>query len=86
MSTFTPGPVVTVGALNVGDTIFLRSRKVQDGLPVPTHPATVATVTPLADGRVRVAVRSANADTSAPARLIGDLPASREFRSAVAAV
>ena len=40
MPNYTPGTVVTVGALQIGDTIFLRERQTV-GLPVPTHPATV---------------------------------------------
>ncbi|MEV8265646.1 hypothetical protein AB0P00_15995 [Microbacterium sp. NPDC077057] len=86
MSNFNPGPVVTVGALNVGDTVYLRTRRMQDGLPVPTHPVTVADVEPYADGRVQVTVRAANADASGPTKSLGRLPATREFRSAVAAV
>jgi len=81
---FNPGPVVTVGALEVGDTVFLRARTTSPGLPIPTHPAVVTEVTPTIDGRVRVCVRNANADQSVVARLLGDLPATREFRSAVA--
>jgi len=84
MSKFNPGALVTVGTLEVGDTIFLRERRVQEGLPIPTHPVTVTELVPFADGRVQVAVRNANADSSVPARLIGQLPAAREFRSAVA--
>lgn len=86
MSTqYTPGAVVTVGTLEVGDTIFLRQRANSPGLPVPTHPATVTSLVPFADGRVQVTVQPANSD-SAPERLLGQLPATREFRSAVAAV
>ncbi|MGN7964912.1 hypothetical protein ACTJKK_02420 [Microbacterium sp. 22179] len=83
MSKFNPSSVVTVGALEVGDTIFLRERRVQAGLPIPTHPVIVTELVPFADGRVQVAVRNTNAASSVPARFIGYLPASREFRRAV---
>lgn len=84
MSTkFAPGAVVTVGALEIGDTIFLRHRTNSPGLPVPIQPATVTAVTPLPDGRVRVAVRNAVSSEVVPSRLLGDLPATREFRRAV---
>lgn len=85
MSKFNPGAVVTVGALEVGDTVFLRERRNAPGLPIPTHAATVTELVPLADGRVRVYVRNANSGESVPPRLLGDLPATREFRAAVAA-
>ena len=86
MSTqYTPGAVVTVGTLEVGDTIFLRPRTSSTGLPVPTHPATVTGLVPFADGRVQVTVQPANS-ASAPTRMLGHLPATREFRSAVATV
>lgn len=78
---YTPGEVVTVGDLEVGDTVFLRQRTTV-GQPVPTHPATVTALEPTSDGRVAVSVRSANAaDTSA--RLLGSLPVAREFRRVV---
>lgn len=87
MSTqYTPGAVVTVGTLEVGDTIFLRQRTNSPGLPVPTHPATVTSLVPFADGRVQVTVRPANSDSSVPERLLGQLPATREFRRAVPVV
>lgn len=83
MSTFNPGPVVTVGDLEVNDVIFLRERRNAPGLPVPTHPARVTAVIPLADGRVSVEVRNPGAGGGVPTRRLGELPASREFRSAV---
>lgn len=85
MSNYTPGAVVTVGDLEVGDTIFQRQRKNATGLPEPTAPITVTALTPIPNGRVRVYVRNANSPSHVPARLLGDLPATREFRSAVAA-
>ena len=81
MSNYTPGTVVTVGALTVGDTIFLRERQTV-GLPVPTHPATVVELIPLATGHVQVYVKSAPT-SAAEARLLGQLPVTREFRRAV---
>ncbi|WP_308491297.1 hypothetical protein [Microbacterium terrisoli] len=85
MSTqYTPGAVVTVGTLEVGNTIFLRERR-GVGVPVPITPATVTALTPLPDGRVRVHVRNVNGAASVPAASLGDLPVSREFRLAVAA-
>ena len=81
MPNYTPGTVVTVGALQIGDTIFLRERQTV-GLPVPTHPATVVELTPLPDGRVQVRVKSAPT-SAAEARLLGQLPVTREFRRAV---
>ena len=86
MSNYTPGTVVTVGALQIADTIFLRQRTNGPGLPVPTHPATVTELIPLATGHVRVYVKNAGAGAGVPARLLGDLPATREFRRAVLAV
>lgn len=83
---YNPGTVVTVGDLEVGDTVFLRQRSSRPGLPVPTHPATVSELTPLPDGRVRVSVKNTGSGASVPARLLGDLPATREFRAAVLAV
>lgn len=83
MSTqYSPGPVVTVGVLEVGDTVFLRERRNAPGVPIPTHPATVTELVPLPDGRVRVYVLNAGAGSGIPPRLLGDLPATREFRSA----
>lgn len=85
MSNFNPGAVVTVDDLEVGDTIFQRQRKNATGLPVPTHPITVTALTPIPNGRVRVEVRNANSPSHMPSRLLGDLPATREFRAAVQA-
>lgn len=85
MSTkYNPGAVVTVGDLEVGGTIFLRERRPQEGgLPVPIEPVVVTALTPIPDGRVRVEVRAANSSDTVPARLLGDLPVTREFRAAV---
>ncbi|MCP1430444.1 hypothetical protein J3D45_002942 [Microbacterium foliorum] len=84
MSTkYNPGAVVTVGAVEVGDTIYLRQRTNSPGPPVPIQPATITAVTPLPDGRVRVAVRNAASSAVVPERVLGDLPATREFRRAV---
>ncbi|MDJ0335360.1 hypothetical protein QMG83_09005 [Salinibacterium sp. G-O1] len=85
MSNYTPGTVVTVGALAVGDSIFLRERRAV-GLAVPTHPATVTELVPSTDGRVLVRVKSANAGSDAAPRVLGQLPATREFRRAVAVI
>jgi hypothetical protein len=84
MAKYNPGAVVTVGALEIGDLVFLREHRTV-GLPVPTHPARVTALTPLADGRVRVYVRNAGSGASVEPRLLGDLPATREFRAAVEA-
>lgn len=86
MSTkFNPGATVTVGTLEVGDTVFLRQRRPQTGgLPVPIDPVEVIALTPIPNGRVRVEVRNAESSDVVPARLLGDLPATREFRAAVA--
>lgn len=86
MSTkYNPGAVVTVGDLEVGDTVFLRQRRSQPGgLPVPIEPVEVTSLTPVPNGRVRVAVRNAESSDAVPDRLLGDLPATREFRAAVA--
>jgi hypothetical protein len=73
-----------VGELEVGDTVFLRETRQQVGLPLPTHPATVTELVPSADGRVVVRVRSANSGVVEP-RLLGQLPATREFRRAIEA-
>ena len=81
MPNYTPETVVTVGALQIGDTIFLRERKTV-GLPIPTHPATITELIPLPDGRVQVRVKSAP-PSAAEVRLLGQLPVSREFRHAV---
>lgn len=81
-SKYIPGEVVTAEELEVADLIFLRERRTF-GLPVPTHPARVTALTPLADGRVRVEVINPNAGAGVKTRLLGDLPASREFRRAV---
>lgn len=83
MAKYNPGPVVTVGDLEVGDTIFLSQRRNGPGLPAPITPARVTALAPLADGRVRVDVKPASAGSSVPAKFLGDLPATREFRSAV---
>lgn len=87
MSTkFSPGAVVTVGDLEVGDTVFLRDRIAQTGGErVPIAPVRVTALTPIPNGRVRVQVRNANSGTAIEPRLLGDLPATREFRSAVEA-
>jgi hypothetical protein len=85
MSNFNPGAVVTVGTLEVGDTVFLYQRRNYEGLPVPHTPAVVTELVPLADGRVRVYVINPGAGAGVPARLLGDLPSTREFRAAVAA-
>ncbi|WP_336629991.1 MULTISPECIES: hypothetical protein [unclassified Microbacterium] len=83
---YTPGPVVTVSALKVGDTVFLRQRTVGPGLPEPIDPATVTAVTPVPGERVRVHVRRANSGPSIEPTSLGDLATTREFRSAVASV
>lgn len=85
MSKFTPGAVATVGDLEVGDTVFLRERRNYPGLPIPTHPAEVTALAPQADGRVRVYVVNPDAGNGVEPRLLGDLPATREFRRAVLA-
>lgn len=83
-SKYNPGATVTVGTLEVGDTVFLRERRPQEGgLPVPIEPVVVTALTPIPDGRVRVAVRNANSPEHVPARLLGDLPVTREFRAAI---
>lgn len=83
MSTkYTPGATVTVGDLEVGDTIFLVERIKGFGKPVPVHPAEVVAVTPIPNGRVRVEVRNALSPDHIPSRSLGDLPATREFRAA----
>lgn len=79
---FTPGAVVTVGDLEVGNTIFLRERR-SFGLPQPIAPAVVTAVEPTATGRVLVHAHPAHS-TEAATRSLGQLPASREFRLAVA--
>lgn len=85
MSTkYNPGAAVTVGELELGDTVFLSQRSAGAGMPVPTHPATVTELLPFADGRVSVSVKNAGAGAGVPDRLLGYLPASREFRRAVA--
>lgn len=85
MSTkYTPGATVTVGDLEVGDTIFLREQIKGFGKPEPLHPAKVVALTPIPNGRVRVEVRNALSSDVVPARSLGDLPATREFRAAVA--
>jgi hypothetical protein len=81
---YTAGEVTTVGELEVGDTVFLRETRQQTGLPSPTHPATVAELVPLADGRVQVRVTNAESGASVEPRLLGQLPATREFRRASA--
>ena len=86
MPNYTPGTVVTVGALQIGDIIFLRETRQQVGLPVPTHPATVTELIPLPDGSVQVRTRSAGDGGGVEPRLLGQLPVSREFRRAVLAV
>ncbi|MDL5351591.1 hypothetical protein [Microbacterium sp. zg-YB36] len=86
MAEYNPGAVVTVGALEVGDTVFLRERKGRPGLPIPTHAARVTDLVPIPDGRVRVYVVNANEGGGVEPRLLGDLPATREFRAAVLAV
>lgn len=86
MSTkYTPGATVTVGDLEVGDTIFLNERIKAVGKPVPVHPAEVVALTPIPNGRVRVEVRNALSSDIIPTRSLGDLPATREFRAAVEA-
>lgn len=86
MAEYNPGAAVTVGDLELNDTVFLRERRDQFGLPVPTHAVKVTELVPLPDGRVRVYVRNANSDDAVTPRLLGDLPATREFRAAVLAV
>lgn len=86
MPNYTPGTVVTVGALQVGDTIFLRETRQQVGLPVPTHPATVTELIPLATGHVQVRTRPAGDGGGVEPRLLGQLPVTREFRHAVLVV
>lgn len=81
---YTPGAVVTVGALEVNDTVFLQERNHGVGLPVPTHPARVTDLEPLANGTVLVSVVAANAGGNPEPRLLGYLPPTREFRRAVA--
>ncbi len=85
MSTFTPGATVTVADLAVGDVVFLQERSNPTGLPTPTHPVRVVSVDPLPDGTVRTTVRNANSSGSAEPRLLGNLPATRQFRVAVPA-
>lgn len=82
--TFTPGPVVTAGALQVGDTVFLRQRTTGPGLPEPIEPATVTSLDPLPNSRVRVYVRPALSGPSVAPKSLGDLATWNEFRSAVA--
>ncbi len=48
------------------------------------HPAEVVALTPIPNGRVRVEVRNALSSDVVPTRSLGDLPATREFRAAVA--
>lgn len=85
MSTkYNPGATVTVGDLEVGDTIFLREQIKGFGKPTPHHPVVVTDLTPIPNGRVRVSVRNALSPSHIPSRLLGDLPATREFRAAVA--
>jgi hypothetical protein len=86
MSTkYTPGATVTVGDVEVGDTIFQHARRSNaGGLPVPIDPVVVTALTPIPNGRVRVAVRNANSPEHIPSRSLGDLAATREFRAAVA--
>lgn len=79
---YTPGAVVTVGLLEVGDTIFLRQR-IEVGLPVPTHPATVTELTPSSNGTVFVRTLNAGAGAGVEPRVLGQLPLTREFRRAV---
>ena len=85
MSTkYNPGATVTVGELEVGDTIFLREQIMAVGKPVPVNPVVVTQATPRTNGRVEVWVRAANSPASAnTARTLGTLPATREFRAAV---
>lgn len=81
-NTYTPGAVTTVGDLEVGDTIFLRERRSEPGLPVPIAPAVVTALEPTTLGRIDVFAHAANS-TPATARSLGSLAASREFRLAV---
>lgn len=81
---YNPGATVTVGDLEIGDTIFLREQIKAAGKPVPLHPVVVTALTPVPTGRVRVVVRNTESGSAVPARSLGDLPATREFRSAVA--
>lgn len=84
MSThYTPGEIVTVGALEVGDAVFLRERSNAPGEPVPTAPATVTELVPSSAGRIQVRVRPAESAAAATTRLLGQLPVTREFRRAV---
>ena len=88
MSTkYNPGATVTVGDLEVGDTIFLSERIQAVGKPVPIRPAVVTQATPRTNGRVEVWVRPANStDAANTDYTLGTLPATREFRAAVEAV
>jgi len=79
---YAPGAVVTVAALEVNDTVFLRETNQGVGLPVPTHPARVTDLEPRPNGHVSVSVVAANAGAAEP-RLLGYLPPTREFRRAV---
>ena len=81
-NTYTPGAVTTVGDLEVGDTIFLRERRNETGLPTPIAAAVVTELEPTSDGRIDVTVHAA-ASTPATARSLGALPATREFRLAI---
>lgn len=84
---YTPGATVTVGDLEVGDTIYLRERRSSNriGLPVPVQPVVVTEVVPVVNGQVSVYVRNVGSDEGVvEPRLLGHLPVSREFRAAVA--
>ena len=84
MTTYNPGPVVTVADLDAGDTVFTSQRRsLEGGLPQPINPVVVTAATPKANGRVEVYVRNARSSQSVAPRLLGDLPGTREFRSAV---
>lgn len=83
-NTYTPGAVVTVGDLEVGDAIYLRERASVGGR-VPIAAAVVTALHPKASGRIDVSVHPANSTPTAT-RSLGDLPVTREFRLAVVEV
>jgi len=80
---YTPGGVATVGELEVGDLIFLRERHTV-GLPVPSHAVIITELVPSVGGRVQVGVKNAGSGPSVASRTLGQLPATREFRRAIA--
>ena len=83
-NTYTPGENVTVGDLEVGDTVFLQERASVGGR-VPIAPAVITALHPKASGRIDVSVHPANSTPTAT-RSLGALPVTREFRLAVVGV